>query len=180
MKTISSLLNKYFTGIAQTVLNDSISSPTATCNELTQQHPVQSCGKTFKFKPITNEQAYKALNSLDGKNGTGADGIPVTAIKIAARFIAPSVAYLCNESFRLGSFPSSWKTACVVPLFKGGNPSVRDNHRLAISILPCLSKSHEGFANTQLREYADQTNLISMNQFACRKNSSCLVALLLF
>ena len=70
------------------------------------------------------------------------------------------------------------KIARIVPLFEGGNPSVRNSHR-PISILPCLSKLHEGFANTQLKEYADQTNLISMNEFAYRKNSVCLLAPLL-
>ena len=34
-------------------------------------------------------------------NAMGADGIPVKAFKIASGYIAPSIAYLCKESFLL-------------------------------------------------------------------------------
>ena len=43
----------------------------------------------------------------------GADDIPVKALKSVAGYIAPTIAYLINESFRHGEFPLKWKIACV-------------------------------------------------------------------
>ena len=104
------------------------------------------------------------------------DNIPAKAIKLAASQIAPSFASLFNESFNLGTFPSSWKIARVSLLFKGGDPTDRDNQR-PIAVLPCLSKALERFADSQLKEYAENNNLISDNQFAYRRISSCNIAL---
>ena len=108
----------------------------------------------------------------------GADDISAKYIKSVAGQIAPSVAYLFNESFRLGSFPSAWKLARVSPLHKGGDSSNIDNQR-PISVLPCLSKVCEDFANSQLQDYACESKMISDKQFAYKKFSSRNVALIL-
>ena len=107
---------------------------------------------------------------MNTTKATGGDDIPAKAIKLVAGQISPSIAYLFNESFNLGTFPSSWKIARVSPLFKGEDPTDRDNQR-PISVLPCLSKVLERFADSQLKEYAENNNLISDNQFAYRRFS---------
>ena len=116
-----------------------------------------------------------AINTAKAK---GADNISAKAIRVVAGQIAPSVAYLFNESFRLGTFPSACKLAHVSPLHKGGDSSNRDNQQ-PISILPCLSKLYEGLANLQLQDYACESKMISDKQFAYKKFSSCNVALIL-
>ena len=92
-----------------------------------------------------NRIEYKALSTINTAKATGADNIPTKAIKIAAGYIPPSVTYLFNESFRLGSFPSAWKIAWVSPLFKGADTTNCENQR-PISVLSCLSKIHERIA----------------------------------
>ena len=132
---------------------------------------------SFGFKHIPNEEVYNALISMNTTKATGGDNIPAKAIKLVAGQIAPSIGCLFNESFNLGTFPSSWKIARVSPLFKGGDPTDRDNQR-PISVLPCLSNVLERFADSQLKEYAENNNLISDNQFAYRRFSSCNIALI--
>lgn len=128
-KLIADGPNQYFTGIAKAVLTDSGRENNASVggNVNIHIHQEKQFQASFVFKSVSNEQAYKALCSLKNGKATGADGIPVKALKLASRYIAPSIAYLCNESFRLGVYPSSWKVARITPLFKGGNSSDCDN-----------------------------------------------------
>ena len=95
--------------------------------------------------------------------GTGADSIPAKVIRTAAPYISNVVANLFNASFQCGRFPSIWKTAKVTPLFKGGSQTERDNYR-PISILPCISKVHESFANNDLQRFAADNGLIRDHQ----------------
>ena len=68
--------------------------------------------------------------------------------------------------------------ARVTPLYKGGSKTERDNQR-PISVLPCVSKVQESFANADLRRYALETGLINDRQFAYGKHSSTTVALII-
>ena len=177
-KQIANALNSHFVRIGNSVLSEAypdqvkISTPTENLNEPDHR------ANLFTFQSITNEQVYNALIAINTAKAKGADDISAKAIRLVAGHIAPSVAYLFNESFRLGTFPSAWKLARVSPLHKGGDSSNRDNQR-PISILPCLSKVYEGLANLQLQDYACESKMISDKQFAYKKFSSCNVALIL-
>ena len=48
----------------------------------------------------------------------------------AASAIAPSLTEIFNKSIDSNRFPSDWKTARVIPLFKNGQRSVLDNSEL--------------------------------------------------
>ena len=65
----------------------------------------------------------------------------------------------------------------MTPLFKGGSQTERDNYRQT-SILPCISKVHESFANNDLQRFAADNGLISDQQFAYARHSSTTVALI--
>jgi sarcosine oxidase/L-pipecolate oxidase len=178
-KQITNALNSHFVGIGNSVLSEAfpdqvkISTPTENLNERDHR------ANLFTFQSITNEQVYNALIAINTEKKKGADDISAKAIRLVAGQIAPSVAYLFNESFRLGTFLSAWKLARVSPLHKGGDSSNRDNQR-PISILPCLSKVYEGLANLQLLQgYACESKTISDKQFAYKRFSSCNVALIL-
>ncbi|CAB4043295.1 Hypothetical predicted protein, partial [Paramuricea clavata] len=109
---------------------------------------------------------------------TGADEIPAKALKIAAPYISQVLTKIFNTSYQNGHYPSLWKVARVIPLFKGGCRTERDNQR-PISVLPCVSKIHESFVNSDLQEFAWDNGLIKPNQHAYAKNSSTTVALIM-
>ena len=115
---------------------------------------------------------------MDISKATGADSIPAKVIRTAAPYISNVVANLFNASFQCGRFPSIWKTARVTPLFKGGSQTERDNYR-PISVLPCISKVYESFANNDLQRFATDNGLISDHQFAYTRYSSTTVALII-
>lgn len=131
----------------------------------------------FTFDPVTNEDVYKAFISLKTSKATGVDDIPARVLKAAAGQLAPSAAYLFNESWNSGIFPSNWKIARVSPLQKGGEMTACDNYR-PISSLPCVSKVFEGFANKKLQKFAIEHDLIDKSQFSYKKFSSCKIALI--
>ena len=63
-------------------------------------------------------------------------------------------------------------------MYKGGSKTERDNQR-PISVIPCISKVPESFANADLRRFALETGLINDHQFAYGKHSSTTVALII-
>jgi hypothetical protein len=50
---------------------------------------------------------------------------------------------------------------------------------ISISVLPCISKAQEMFANLDLQEFAAENNLIGDDQFAYARNSSTTAALII-
>ena len=95
-------LNSHFVSIADSVLNEAYPDrPVSTVPPF----QVDTQGDTeFTFDPVTNEDVYKAFISLKTSKATGVD-IPARVLKAAAGQLAPSAAYLFNESWNSGIFP---------------------------------------------------------------------------
>ena len=101
-KEIAVTMNNHFTTIAKQVRP---SSATHLSPVLNNNSNVPSSREFSSFQHVSNDQAFKALSTLDAGKAAGAYDIPVKAIKSVAGYIAPSIAYLINESFRRGEFP---------------------------------------------------------------------------
>ena len=56
---------------------------------------------------------------------------------------------LVNLSFNLGTFPSKLKLSKIVPIFKKGDHTDKNNYR-PISILPTFSKAYENYSTLDL------------------------------
>ena len=136
-----------------------------------------SSSEYSSFQYVSNEQVFKAQYTLDAGKAARVDDIPVKAIKSVAGHIAPSIAYLFNESFRQGEFPLMWKIARILSVFKGGISTDCKNYR-PVSVLPCLAKVLERFANQQFQDFEVENKLMSEKQFAYQKRSSCNIALI--
>ena len=95
-----------------------------------------------------------------------------------AHSLAPSVTQLFNFSISSGTFPKLWKSANVCPIYKRkGTKSDVDNYR-PISILPILGRLLEKIIGRQLQMFCDSHDIIPIQQFGFRRNSSCELALL--
>ena len=79
-------------------------------------------------------------------------------------------------SIQSHSFPSIWKCARVVALFKSGDRSKATNYR-PICILPTLSKILERAVHTQLYQYLNENNLLTKHQFGFRSKRGTNTAL---
>ena len=77
----------------------------------------------------------KMLFPYESKKSTGLDNLPSRMLKMAAGVLAPSLAFLFNQSISSGIVPTEWKLARVTPIFKKGKRQDVNNYR-PISIIP--------------------------------------------
>ena len=167
------VFNDYFSNIgprlAESVPND---------NDVSfRQFVAQQPNDNFSFRPVSVTSVYHLLVELSTSKATGMDNIAAKVLQMAAPVVAPSLTEIFNMSIDTQQFPSEWKTAKVIPLFKRGQRSLLDNYR-PISILPVVSKLMERILYDQIYEYFNQQNLFSKHQFGFRPYHSTTTTLL--
>jgi hypothetical protein len=131
---------------------------------------------SFSFTPVSQNHVLKTMNCLSASKATGLDNIQVQILKLSARSIAPSLAYLFNFSLRSGVFPDEWKAAKVCPIHKKGSKLDPGNYR-PVSVLPAISKIMERIVHDQLYSYLASNNLLSPQQSGFKKLHSCQTSL---
>ena len=119
----------------------------------------------------------KILYNLNLKKSCDLFGISNKVIKTSSVVISPFLVKLYNACMRYGVFPTIFKTAQVIPLFKGGNRENVDCYR-PISLLPILGKLFEKIISTRVVSFCDKFNLISPEQFGFRAKYSTEYAVL--
>ena len=91
---------------------------------------------------ITEQEVIDILRNLDVKKATGPDAISHYLLKYSANTICKPLCKLFNKSLSNSYFPSEWKSANVIPLFKKGDKSEVSNYR-PISLISCVGKVME-------------------------------------
>ena len=88
-----------------------------------------------------------------------------------------SLTHILNLSIRENVFPSTWKAAKVVPIYKSGSPVDPANYR-PIAVLPVVSKILEKHVHKNLYEFVNSFSLLRATQSGFRAKHSCETALL--
>ena len=169
-KAIAAALNEHFATIGQT-LADRLSS------FVTKVTPQRQSNETTSFHilPVDELSVAIQLKSLKTNKATGLDKISARLLKDAADEITPSITLLLNRSTSSHTFPSIWKCAKVIALFKSGDKESATNYR-PISLLPTLSKL-ERTVHTQLYEYLARNKILNDKQFGFRPKCSTTTSL---
>ena len=107
------------------------------------------------------------MRGLSASRAVGLDGVPLIAVRECFSVVGPHLLKLVNLSLKTKVFPDDWKTACVVPIPKTGDPSVPSNNR-PISLLSVLSKILEKVVSVQLISYLTETSILHPSQFGYR------------
>ena len=136
-----------------------------------------STNATFSFKSCSSNEVRKLLEELETKKSTGLDNLPPRMLKIAAGVLAPSLAFLFNQSISSGIVPTEWKLARVTPIFKKGKRQVVNNYR-PISIIPAVAKVFEKIISDQFFGYLNDNDLLVSCQSGFRSLHSTLTSLL--
>ena len=133
---------------------------------------------SFELNCVGVATTKKAIRSMGSTKAIGVDGLPCAFWKKYCDDLAPFVTLLINTSIMTGTYPTLFKDAIVVPVFKGGRKDREDpaSYR-PISILPALSKVLETIVVEQFLDYLDENSLLPPAQHGFRRSHSTVTAL---
>ncbi len=117
------------------------------------------------------------LGNLGNLGNLGLDKISGKLIRYGEPEISGPLAFILNQSLKQGKFPTGWKNAKVVPIFKSGAVNDKNNYR-PISILTVLSKVLERFVHMHFSTFLEENNLITLVQSGFRHMYSTLTSLI--
>lgn len=150
------------------------------CPEINNYKKYLTSQSNSFFLAETNDiETGRIVMLLDDKKSMGYDRITTKILKIVANYHISVITKIVNLSFLNGTFPTSLKTALVVPIHKSGDATEFANYR-PISLLPIFSKVIEKIVHTRLYDYLKTFNIISNNQYGFLPGLSTEHALLEF
>ena len=114
---------------------------------------------------------------MKNKNSSGVDFVSPNILKSAISVNAEPLTYIVNSSILEGIFPDTWKTAKVIPIYKGKGSTLDKNMYRPISNLKITSKILEMIVNYQVIKYMEANKLFPHGQHGFRANRSTLSAL---
>lgn len=126
--------------------------------------------ETMTFNPVTQNYVHIIINSLKD-TCAGPDRIGTKLLKAISPTILGHITYLINLCLRNNTFPKSFKTAFITPIFKSGSRKEFANYR-PISVLPIFSKILETVMQKQLMSFISVNNILYDNQFGFRPKHS--------
>ena len=92
-------------------------------------------------------------------------------LKLAFLAISAVISSLMNASLSTCVFPTKWKQATIVPIYKTGSKTDPNNYR-PISLLPIPGKMLEKIMHQHIMGYINEHNLLHENQGGFRKGRS--------
>ena len=130
------------------------------------------CNNILDDVHITPSKVSKIISQLDVSTASGPDHIPVTVLKHCSPELSSILSKLFNKCITQSCFPSCWKCASVVPIFKNsGDRSNPLNYR-PISLLSVISKVFESLINDAVVSHLESHGLFSDHQYGFRKSRS--------
>ena len=112
---------------------------------------------------ITPQNVLDILETLDTSKAVGPDMLSPRLLKEAAVELSVPLSKLFNLSLSRKTFPSQWKIANVVPVFKKDNPKFVNNYR-PISLLCVVSKVFEKCVYKYIHNFIIEHKLLSRHQ----------------
>ena len=133
---------------------------------------------TFSVKPVYPEEVDKVIRNLKNSRASGFDNLDTYILKLTRNVIVPSVCHIVNLSIQTKKFPSKWKIAKIIPLYKGKGSKLDPKSYRPVAILPILSKILERLMFKQLVSYMDANNFYNPSHHAYRSFHSTTTAIL--
>lgn len=157
-------INNFFASIGKN-LADKISPP------LSKVTPKRTSPFSFALTPTDEVEVRKCILNLKKNNTIGRDNISGDFLKRFQSILIKPITFLVNLIFSTGIFPTAFKLAEVIPIYKSGDRDSVNNYR-PISILSTLSKIVEKLLNKRLVSYLESKHLLSSSQFGFRSGVS--------
>ncbi len=157
-----------------------------TQNELNIAHPHRGSLQQnlnyenfFRPEPVDVNTVILTIKHLKNTNSAGSDGMTFRYLQDTLPALITYITIIINTSIVTGKFPSAWKHATVISIFKNDDRSDVNNYR-PVSLVPILSKILEKIESQQLSNFLQSNNLIANSQNGFRLKLSTETALLTF
>ena len=128
---------------------------------------------------ISRDRIGSILSSLNAHKACGPDNISSRIILECAEQLTVPLTMICKLSVKQGVFPTKWKEANVVPVFKKGSRKLPENYR-AVSLLPLFGKVLERAVYEALFQHVRPVLSDKQHGFlprrSCDTNLACLLA----
>ena len=172
---ISNQFNDYFSGIADSILNERKYHGNKSYSDFLTD-PLQD-SITDDFLPINEKEICDLISQLKINKGTGPNSIPTKILHLIKFEVAKPLANIINLSFSMGTHPDKLKMAQVVPIFKKGSSLEACNYR-PISLLSNLNKIFEQTMYTRVYNFIEKSKSMYSLQFGFRNKHSTNHALI--
>lgn len=123
---------------------------------------------TMTLRQVSEEEVRLCVSGLRGGSAPGVDGITANILKENIDSLIRPLVHIINLSITSGTFPNSFKTAKVIPIYKSKEKSEYSNYR-PISLLSVCAKVLEKCVKVQLQKYLETNKLLSNDQFGFRE-----------
>uniref|UniRef100_A0A803J7R5 Reverse transcriptase domain-containing protein n=1 Tax=Xenopus tropicalis TaxID=8364 RepID=A0A803J7R5_XENTR len=149
--------------------------PSNNTNQLLLPQPPSAC--LSSFGPVTGSEVSRLLLSAP-LTTCSLDPMSSSLLKHCAAELTPALTHIFNSSLSSGSFPSSFKQACVKPILKKAtlDPSCLSNYH-PVSLLPLASKILERIVFSRITNFLNAHNLLDPLQSGFRPAHSTETAL---
>ena len=133
----------------------------------------------LSFKGVTETEILKMLKKMNNSTSLATDELDAQSVKMAAKYLYKPLTFIVNLSLDTGIFATKWKTAKLVPIFKGkGNNRYDPNSFRPVSLLPVVAKLTEKVVKEKLMKHMEHNRLFNENHHAYRGQLSTTTAIL--
>ena len=173
---MAELQNKYYIDKVRTIRQNMPAQKNDPLNSLRQRMHGKS--QPFSLGPVSPDQIEKIISNLKNSKASGLDMVDTYILKLVKPCIVPAVCHIVNLSFQTCKFPSKWKIAKVIPLYKGKGCKLDPKSYRPVALLPILSKVLERSLFIQVMRHMESNKFLNPNHHAYRSGHSTTTALL--
>ena len=140
--------------------------------DFTTYMPYHNAQSMF-LTPLVPEDILSMTNKFKQKTSYGADGVSTKLLTKTIDKIINPITHIINLTFEAGIFPTDFKCAKVIPIFKAGDPSTLNNYR-PISLLSSFSNFFEKAMYTKIINFLVENNVLYRHQYGFRAKHSTI------
>lgn len=120
----------------------------------------------FDFTEITDTQIENVIRKLSPYKAPGISGIPNAVLTHCCDMLTPRLGHIYRATFKVGIYPSSWKTSSTIVLHNLGKPdyTVAKAYR-PIALVKCLAKVLSACVAETLVYHSMKLNLLPSMHF---------------
>ena len=163
-RDIPNILNKHFSTIG-TSLASKLPNP---IKHFSQYLDTTNYSGSFFFDPISPHEVECEISSMSCAKAYGLYSCPIRILKYIKHQISWPLSEIMNISIEKGVFPSKFKHAKVIPIFKDDDETDPGNYR-PISLLSNLNQIFEKLMSKRLKTFFDKNKTLYHKQWSCLK-----------